>query len=263
MADINAYVRLLNGSSPGPYNIYYRNPNNGLVFYEGPLTLSEMYATRIITVPQTTQTITVRNINPACNYLTRDVDITILPTLTPTPSITPTQTLTATPNQSATPTQTITPTITPTQTLTPTLTGTPSVTPTKTPTPSTPLVAVYVSLTIDPGNTGYTRIYKYNGVTSTLLQTLSVTGNTTVYIPSGNQYYIQTIQLTRQFDTDVAQINNYINGVADSCSPYVQASLNTILELNCPAQYTPNVYPTATYGNTYIVNTYVGVRRPV
>jgi hypothetical protein len=261
--DINAYVRLTNGSSPGPYNIYYRGSNNDLIFYEGPLTLDQMYATRIITVPQTTQTITVRNINPACNAFTKDVTVSISPTNTPTPSITPTQTLTATPNQSATPTATKTPTITPTQTITPTLTVTPSITPTKTPTPSTPLVAIYVSLTIDQGNTGYTRIYKYNGVTSTLLQTLSTNTSTTVYIPSGTQYYVQTVQQTRQFDTDVAQINNYINGVADSCSPYIQASLNTILDLNCYASYNPNVYPTATYGNTYIVNTYIGVRRPV
>ena len=265
MANINAYVRMLTGTGPGPYNIYYRDASNsnGLVFYEGPLTLNELYSTRIITVPDTTQTITIKNINPACKSLSKDVDIAINPTATPTPSVTATMTMTPTPNASATPTPTITPTFTPTSTVTPTLTRTPAVTATTTPTPSTPLVAVEVSLTIDSGNTGYTRIYRFNGVTTTLLTTLSSSGTTTVFIPAGQQYFVQTILLTRQFSTDVAQINNYINGTADSCSPYVQTNLNTILELNCPAQYSPNVYPTVSFGSTYVVNTFLGSRRPV
>lgn len=263
MANINAYVRMLTGTGPGPYNIYYRDIDDSLVFYEGPLTLNELYSTRIITVPDTTSTISIRNINPACRSLSKDVNIAINPTATPTPSVTATMTMTPTPNASATPTPTITPTFTPTTTVTPTLTRTPAVTATTTPTPSTPLVAVEVSLTIDSGNTGYTRIYRFNGVTTTLLTTLSSSGTTTVFIPAGQQYFVQTILLTRQFSTDVAQINNYINGTADSCSPYVQPSLNTILELNCPPQYSPNVYPTVSFGSTYVVNTFLGSRRPV
>jgi hypothetical protein len=272
---------MLTGTGPGPYNIYYRDASNsnGLVFYEGPLTLNELYSTRIITVPDTTQTITIKNINPACKALIKDVNIAINPAATPTPSITatttvtPTQTitptLTQTPGLSPTMTPTLTPTVTPTitetpgVTVTPQLTNTPGITATLTPTPSTPLVAVQVSLTIDSGNAGYTRIYKYNGVTTTLLTTLSTPGTTTVFIPSGQQYFVQTILLFRQFSTDVAQINNYINGVPDICSPYIQPSLNTILELNCPTQYSPNVYPTVFYGNNYFVNTFLGSIRPV
>jgi hypothetical protein len=272
---------MLTGTGPGPYNIYYRDASNGggLVFYEGPLTLNELYSTRIITVPDTTQTITIKNINPACKALIKDVDIAINPAATPTPSITatttvtPTQTitptLTQTPGLSPTATPTNTPTTTPEVTSTPAFTPTPQLsstpvpTATQTPTPSTPLVAVQVSLTIDSGNAGYTRIYKYNGSTTTLLTTLSSPGFTTVFIPAGQQYFVQTILLARQFSTDVAQINNYINGTPDICSPYIQPSLNTILELNCPAQYSPNVYPTVFYGNNYVVNTFLGSIRPV
>ncbi len=263
MADINAYVKLTSGTGPGPYNIYYRDATNSntLVFFEGPLTLQEMYSTRIVTVPDTTKTITVKNINPACNSLSKDVDIVINPV---TPSVTPTNTVTATPNQSPTPSPTYTPTTTPAVTSTPVVTGTPVVTPTNTPTPSTPLVAISLSLTIDAGNSGYTRLYASGSSgPSTLITTLSTTTSTTVYVPAGNMYFVQTVQQSRQFDTEVAQINNYINGVADSCSPYVQATLNTILELNCPAYYSPKVYPTLTYGNTYIVNTFIGGRRSI
>jgi len=256
---------MLTGTGPGPYNIYYRDASNGggLVFYEGPLTLDQLYSTRIITVPDTTQNITIKNINPACKSLSKDVNITINPTATPTPSITATMTMTPTPNQSATPTPTKTPTYTPSPTVTRTLTPTPTLTSTVTPTPSTPLIAVEVNLTIDSGNTGYTRIYKYNGTTTTLLTTLNSSGTTTVFIPAGQQYFVQTIQLTRQFSTDVAQINNYINNTADICSPYIQPNLNTILELNCFTQYNPNYYPTVSAGSTYLVNTFLGSRRPV
>ena len=263
MADINAYVRLTSGTGPGPYNIYYRDAtnNNALVFFEGPLTLQNLYDTRIVTVPDTTKTITVQNVNPACSGFSKDVDIIINPV---TPTITPTNTVTATPNASLTPTPTTSPTTTPAVTSTPSVTGTPVVTPTITPTPSTPLVAIALSLTIDAGNSGYTRLYSSGSSgPSTLITTLSTTTSTTVYVPAGNMYFVQTVQQSRQFDTEVAQINNYINGVADSCSPYIQTTLNTILELNCPAQYTPKVYPTLTYGNTYIVNTFIGGRRPV
>jgi hypothetical protein len=263
LADINAYVRLLSGTGPGPYNIYYKDAtnNNTLKFFEGPLTLQELYNTRIVTVPDTTKTITVKNINPACNGFSKDVNITLGGT--PTPTYTPTSTFGATPTS----TQTQTPTFTPTNTFTPTVTHTPNTTPTNTPTPSTPLIAINLSLTIDAGNTGYTRLYKYVGTypsgTSTLITTLNTTTSTTIYLPAGTQYYVQTIQQSRQYSTEVAQINNYINGVADSCSPYIQATLNTILELNCFAQYTPNYYPTLNYGSIYTVNTFIGGRRPI
>lgn len=253
MANIDAYVRFTSGNSPGPYNLYYRDTTNSLVFREGPLTLNELYSTIFITVPDTTSTITIRNINPACKSFQKDVDILI----TPSPSLTPTQTQTVTPsstfNATPTPTQTQTPTETPTQTPTQTLTQTPNVTPTQTTTPSVPLVGITVTLTIDSGNTGVTQIYRASPLQ--LLGTLSSTGtSTTVFIPSGAQFFVQTILQTRQFATDVAQLNLYSNGIPDASTPYIETLLNT------PKQ---TVNTTATFGNTYLVNTFLGSIRPV
>ena len=249
MANIDAYVRLTSGNSPGPYNLYYRDTNNSLVFREGPLTLNELYSTIFITVPDTTSTITIRNINPACKSFQKDVDILI----TPSPSLTPTPTLTVTPsstfNATPTPTLTNTPTFTPTSTPA----STPASTPNITSTPSTPLVGITVTLTIDSGNTGVTQIYRTSPLQ--LLGTLSSTGtSTTVFIPSGAQFFVQTILQTRQFATDVAQLNLYTNGIPDASTPYIETLLNT------PKQTVSTV---ATIGNTYLVNTFLGSIRPV
>lgn len=263
MADIDAYIRMLTGTGPGPYNLYYRDTNNNLVFREGPLTLNELYSTIFITVPETTKTVTLRNINPACSFYQKDVDINITPSPSSTPAVTNTATPTATLNATPAATSTQTPTTTTTPTLTPTLTKTPSVTSTQTPTPSTPLVGITVTLAIDSGNTGVTQIYRAD--TTQLLGTLTTNNSsTTVYVPGGTKFFVQTILQTRQFSTDVAQINLYTNGVADACTPYIQTALNTPLKTVCVASYnTPDYYPVATYGNTYLINTYLGVRRPV
>jgi len=253
LADIDAYVRMLTGTGPGPYNLYYRDTNNTLIFREGPLTLNELYSTIFITVPETTKTVTLRNINPACNSYQKDIDIVI----TPSPSSTPTQTPTVTPsttfNATPTPTQTGTPATTPASTPATTPSSTPNVTPTQTITPSTPLVGITVTLTIDSGNSGVTQIYRAD--TTQLLGTLSSTGtSTTVFIPSGIQFFVQTILQTREFSTDVAQLNLYSNGTPDASTPYVETLLNT------PKR---TVNTTATSGNTYLVNTFLGSRRPV
>jgi len=253
LADIDAYVRMLTGTGPGPYNLYYRDTNNTLIFREGPLTLNELYSTIFITVPETTKTVTLRNINPACSSYQKDIDIVI----TPSPSNTPTQTPTVTPsstfNATPTPTQTVTPTGTPASTPASTPSSTPNVTPTQTITPSTPLVGITVTLTIDSGNSGVTQIYRAD--TTQLLGTLSSTGtSTTVFIPSGVQFFVQTILQNRQFATDVAQLNLYVNGTPDAATPYVETLLNT------PKR---TVNTTATSGNTYLVNTFLGSRRPV
>jgi hypothetical protein len=244
---------MLTGTGPGPYNLYYRDTNNTLIFREGPLTLNELYSTIFITVPETTKTVTLRNINPACNSYQKDIDIVI----TPSPSLTPTQTQTVTPsptfNATPTQTQTQTPTFTPTSTPTSTPASTPAVTPTQTTTPSTPLVGITVTLTIDSGNSGVTQIYRAD--TTQLLGTLSSTGtSTTVFIPSGVQFFVQTILQNRQFATDVAQLNLYVNGIPDAATPYVETLLNTPKRTN---------NTTANIGNTYLVNTFLGSRRPV
>ena len=249
MANIDAYIRLLSGTSPGPYNLYYRDTNDSLVFREGPLTLTELYSTIFITVPDTTNTITIRNINPACKSFQKDVDILITPEASPTPTPTLTPTPTTTNNLTPTPTITSTPTPAPTSTITPT----PTTTPTNTPTPSTPLVGITVTLTIDSGNTGVTQIYRTSPLQ--LLGTLSASGtSTTVFIPSGAQFFVQTILQARQFATDVAQLNLYSNGIPDASTPYIGTLLNT------PEQTVSTV---ATSGNTYLVNTFLGSIRPV
>jgi hypothetical protein len=244
---------MLTGTGPGPYNLYYRDTNNALVFREGPLTLNELYSTIFITVPEATRTVTLRNINPACSSYQKDVDILI----TPSPSLTPTQTQTVTPsptfNATPSPTQTQTPTFTPTGTPAVTPSPTPNATPTQTQTPSTPLVGITVTLTIDSGNSGVTQIYRAD--TTQLLGTLSSTGtSTTVFIPSGVQFFVQTILQNRQFATDVAQLNLYVNGIPDAATPYVETLLNTPKRTNNTV---------ATIGNTYLVNTFLGSRRPV
>ena len=263
MANVDAYVRMLTGSGPGPYNIYYRTSNGIVNFFDGPFTLQQLYNTEFISVPAETQTLLVKNINPACNSYTKEKIIQISLTPTPTSTTTPTATPTETPNASLTPTPTQTLTNTPTNTNTPTVTSTPTNTATNTPTPSLPLVGININLTIDSGNTGFIRIYRAD--TTTLLATLSNNGaSTTVFLPSGTLYYAQIVHQSRQFVTDVAQMNHYINGIADICSPYVEETLNTLKTLSCPAQFGgANGYPSVSYGGTYTINAFLGSRRPV
>ena len=288
---INVYIQLdsTKAFGPGPYNIYYRDLNNNLVFIEGPLTTSELIAGQNYSIPNNVQVISLKSINPACNGFIKDVaissfpsptptptvtpSITITPTVTPSITITPTPTLTPTPflspqaTPTVTPSITITPTVTPSITITPTITPTrtpsitpsitispsPPPTPTITPSPSLPQVSVTVNLIIDSGNTGYTQIYNNN--TSTLLHSMNTNGSTyTFSLTSGISYRVETVIQSRIFLTNVAQINNYENGIADAGSPYLNFNLNT------PAIIIPT---TVISGNSYTVNTFVGAQRPI
>lgn len=248
---INVYIQLdsTKAFGPGPYNIYYRDLNNNLVFLEGPLTTSELIAGQNYSVPNNVQVISLKSINPACNEFIKDVTISSFPS--PTPTTTPTPTITPLISPTITPTRT--PSITLTPSITPTSTPTPTITPTITPTPSLPQVSVTVNLTIDSGNTGYTQIYNNN--TSTLLHSMNTNGSTyTFSLTSGISYRVETVIQSRIFSTNVAQINNYVNGIADAGSPYLSSILNT------PAIIVPTVL---TSGNSYTVNTFVGAQRPV
>ena len=288
---INVYIQLdsTKAFGPGPYNIYYRDLNNNLVFIEGPLTTSELIAGQNYSIPNNVQVISLKSINPACNGFIKDVaissfpsptptptitpSINITPTITPSITITPTPTLTPTPflspqaTPTVTPSITITPTVTPSITITPTITPTrtpsitpsitispsPPPTPTITPSPSLPQVSVTVNLIIDSGNTGYTQIYNNN--TSTLLHSMNTNGSTyTFSLTSGISYRVETVIQSRIFSTNVAQINNYINGIADVGSPYISSILNT------PAIIVPTAVSS---GNSYTVNTFVGAQRPI
>ena len=288
---INVYIQLdsTKAFGPGPYNIYYRDLNNNLVFIEGPLTTSELIAGQNYSIPNNVQVISLKSINPACNGFIKDVaissfpsptppptvtpSITATPTVTPSITITPTPTLTPTPflspqaTPTVTPSITITPTVTPSITITPTITPTrtpsitpsitispsPPPTPTITPSPSLPQVSVTVNLIIDSGNTGYTQIYNNN--TSTLLHSMNTNGSTyTFSLTSGISYRVETVIQSRIFSTNVAQINNYINGIADVGSPYISSILNT------PAIIVPTAVSS---GNSYTVNTFVGAQRPI
>ena len=298
---INVYIQLdsTKAFGPGPYNIYYRDLNNNLVFIEGPLTTSELIAGQNYSIPNNVQVISLKSINPACNGFIKDVaissfpsptptptvtpSITITPTVTPSITITPTPTLTPTPflspqatptvtpsitvSPTVTPSITVSPTVTPSITVSPTVTPTitpsitpsitvspsPTPTPSITPSPSLPQVSVTVNLTIDSGNTGYTQIYNNN--TSTLLHSMNTNGSTyTFSLTSGISYRVETVIQSRIFSTNVAQINNYINGIADVGSPYISSILNT------PAIIVPTAVSS---GNSYTVNTFVGAQRPI
>jgi hypothetical protein len=208
--------------------------------------------------PQPTKFIIVNN-NPACNnqYV---VSVTApAPPATPTPS--PTN------NPSPTPTPTITGTPTSTPTPTPSPTNTPTIAPTLTPTltaTSTPaaLVPVTVNLTIDAGNTGYTQIYypSVNGGSLIPQQTLTTSGTTTFNVPSGNRFYVITLQQSRAYTYQLSEIIYSINGVPDVNSPYLKG-LNVPNELISVPTYGGDGHPLITLGNTYIVDTFIGNQR--
>ena len=153
---INVYIQLdsTKAFGPGPYNIYYRDLNNNLVFIEGPLTTSELIAGQNYSIPNNVQVISLKSINPACNGFIKDVAISSFPSPTPTPTVTPSITITPTITPSITITPTPTPSHTPTQTITPTVTTTQTNTPSYTPT-TTPTITVTstVSPTITPSPT--------------------------------------------------------------------------------------------------------------
>lgn len=258
MAVSGTYILQLNsGTSPGPYTIYADTLNSNPI--EMNVTATRLRDSIICTVtPQPTKFIIVNN-NPACNnqYIVSvnapAPPATPTPTSTPNPSPTMTPTLTGTPTQTPTPspTNTPTPTIAPTQT--PTLTATTS---------PAALVPVRVNLTIDAGNTGYTQIYYplVNGGPLALRQTLTTTGTTTFNVPSGNRFYVITLQQSRAYTYQLSEIIYSVNGIPDVNSPYLKG-LNILNELVSIPIYGGDGHPTVTFGNTYVVDTYIGNQR--
>jgi hypothetical protein len=254
----NIYVQLTGGTSPGPYTVYADTTNSNPV--EMNVSATRLRASITYDITPTPTRIILVNSNPACNNA-YSVEVTV-------PGITPTPTPTSTPNTTPTLTPTLTPTFTPTTTLTPTptLTATQTVTPTRTltPTPSSaPFVPIIINLTIDAGNSGYTQIYYplVDGGALALRQTLTSTGTTTINVPTGNTFYVITLQQTRVFDYQVSQINYRINGTPDAGSPYLQSNLGFQNILSNVPLYGGAGYPTVTFGNSYIVDTFIGNQR--
>ena len=99
------------------------------------------------------------------------------------------------------------------------------------------VITITVNLTVDAGNTGYTQIYYplVNSGSLSLRQTLTATGTTTFTIPTGNQFYVATVQQSRTFDYQVAEVIFKINGTPDAGSPYIQTNLGQPAQiLNVP-----------------------------
>ena len=257
-------VQLTSGTAPGPYTIYVNSLFNSPL--EQNLSAAALRTGISYTLPDfpTVTKVIVVNSNPACNgnyveFLPIPPSATPTPTQTTTPTATfgyipPTPTLTST--NTTTPTNTPTPTHTPTHTLTntPTLTATTS---------ARPNVTVTVNLTVDAGNTGYTQIYyplTHLGSLG-LRQTLYSTGTTTFTIPTGNQFYVATVQQSRTFDYQVAEVIFKVNGTPDAGSPYIQTNLGQSAQLLNVPLYGGSGYPTGSFGNTYVIDTYVGNAR--
>ncbi len=277
------FVQLTSGTSPGPYTIY-KNSLDSSPLQQNISAADLQFGIQYVEpdFPVITKVIVV-NSNPACNnnYVeivpiaptptptqtaTTTIGFTPTPTLTPGLTVTPTATPTVTPGLTSTPTPTVsvtatnTPTLTPTVTATQTLTATPTLTPT---TSARPNVTITVNLTVDSGNTGYTQIYYplTDGGSLGLRQTLTTTGTTTFTVPTGNQFYVATVQQTRTFDYQVAEIIFRVNGTPDAGSPYIQTNLNNAVQLLNVPLYGGSGYPSASFGNTYVVDTYVGNQR--
>ena len=260
-------LQLDSGTSPGPYTVYADTVDSNPIEMNIPAIRLRNGVIYTVT-PQPSQFIIVNN-NPACNNKYA-VSVaapapTPTPTSTPTPNPSPTQTPTLTPTNTLTqtPTQTTTQTLTatPTSTLGAAPTPTPTITPTITSTNS-PLVPVTVNLTVDAGNTGYTQIYyslTHLG-SPTLQQTLTTTGTTTFNIPSGNRFYVLTLQQSRAYNYQLSEIIYSINGVPDANSPYL-TTINVPNELKSVPTYGGTGYPTITSGNSYVVDTFIGNQR--
>ena len=260
-------LQLDSGTSPGPYTVYADTVDSNPIEMNVPAIRLRNGVIYTVT-PQPSQFIIVNN-NPACNNKYA-VSVaapapTPTPTSTPTPNPSPTQTPTLTPTNTLTqtPTQTTTQTLTatPTSTLGAIPTPTPTITPTITSTNS-PLVPVTVNLTVDAGNTGYTQIYyslTHLG-SPTLQQTLTTTGTTTFNIPSGNRFYVLTLQQSRAYNYQLSEIIYNVNGVPDANSPYL-TTINVPNELKSVPTYGGTGYPTITSGNSYVVDTFIGNQR--
>ena len=255
------YLQLTSGTTPGPFNIYEQSVNGNLIQENVPV--ATLQASNLqYAISDTTTQIVLKNMNPACNGKIVTVPVVGL-TPTPTPSFTPFSTATPSPTATATPTQTLTPTITPGLTQTPTPTPTQTLTPTITPTTTTtPNVTVTVNLTIDSGNTGYTQIYSSGSSGYTLRSTLTTNGSSyNLIVPTNTRFYTITVQQSRAFSYQVAEAIFSINGTPDAASPYIQPNLGSACELISVPLYGGDGHPTATYPNTYTVNTYIGNQR--
>jgi hypothetical protein len=261
------FVQLTSGTAPGPYTVYANSLNSSPI--EQNISAASLRAGIQYVLPDPTPTkIIVTNSNPACNNNYVEVfPIEPSPTPTATPTSTPTGTSGVTPTPTATPTPTPgtsqTPTPTPTTSVTATATpiATQTQTPTLTSTPSSkPLVTVTVNLTIDAGNTGYTQVYYplTDGGSLGLRQTLTTSGTTSFTIFSGNYFYVATVQQSRVFPSQVSEIIFKINGTPDAASPYIQTNLNSPIVLQNVPLYGVSGYPSGSFGNTYVVDTYIG-----
>jgi hypothetical protein len=234
------YVQVTNQTTaPGPYSIY-ADVVEGTPLMEN-VSLSNLRASVSMTVSNTVANIILVNKNPACIVDPIVVSTGLVPTPTPTPS----------------PTPTITPIFTPKPTPTPTPT------PTGTPTPTPTVVPITVTLTVDSGNTGYTEIYyqDFGEGSPTLKQTINTSTTITIYVPPGNAFYARTVQQSRAFSYQVAEIIFRVNGSYDFCSPYIQTVLGSPVDLFCPVIYTIDGYPRASILNTYRIDTYIGNQR--
>ena len=263
-------VQLTSGTAPGPYTIYANSLDTSPIEQNISAAALRTGITYILPDPTPTKVIVV-NSNPACNNNYVEF-LPIAPSPTPTSTVTPTATLTpfltptltasptVTPGLTTTPTPTLTSTQTPTPTTTPTLTSTPTLTPTIS---ARPNVTVTVNLTVDAGNSGYTQIYYplTNGGALGLRQTLFTTGTTTFTIPTGNFFYVAVTQQTRVFDYQVSEIIYRVNGTPDAGSPYILNGLGTPLQLINVPLYGGSGYPSGSFGNTYVIDTYIGNQR--
>lgn len=140
------------GISTGPFDLY-TNVDGFVTPVDTNVPKSSLVAGYTISVSDLATIIRVQSSGYCTNYIDLDISGIPSPTPTTTPTQTPTPTVTETPTSTPTETPTNTPTITPTNTSTPTNTATPTTTqtPTNTSTPTnTPTVTTTPTNTITP-----------------------------------------------------------------------------------------------------------------
>lgn len=248
------YVQLTGSvTSPGPYNVYNYNTGQELASNLSLTSLQQGFQTN---VSDATTQISVVNVNPACATRTVIKNIVgIPPSPSPTPSLTPNASPSPTPTQSPLP-PSRTPDPTRTPTITPTITTTPTPTPSITPSPTIPLVNITVNLTIDSGNAGSVTLFNGNTITQ-IGSPLTSNSSYTFSIPNGTQFYVVALHTVKAFSYQLSTIYNYINSIPDACSPYYQTALApTENKTSCGG-----VFTTATLGNSYFVDVYLGNQR--
>jgi hypothetical protein len=254
----------LSGSvtTPGPFNIYQQSISDSNLIQENVSVATLQLANVQYIISDSTTQMVLKNMNPACKgkYVTVPV-VGLAPT--PTPSFTPYATATPSATTTLTPTPTLTATLTPGLTQTPTPPPTATATPTLTPTPTAVAsVTIPVTLTIDVGNTGYTQIYASGSSGYTLKSTLTTNGSSyNLVVTTGTKFFTVTVQQSRAYSYQVAEAILNVNGVPDAASPYIQTNIGSAAETISVATYGGDGHPTATYPNTYSINTYIGNQR--